>query len=75
MEWIRRNFSASSVISFLDCCGIIVRQSDTISKSAQAARRCESFGGGAIEPIATGALLRVEDVGVRFGGIVALDGV
>jgi branched-chain amino acid transport system ATP-binding protein len=29
----------------------------------------------AIEPIATRALLRVEGVGVRFGGIVALDGV
>jgi branched-chain amino acid transport system ATP-binding protein len=29
----------------------------------------------AIEPIAARALLRVDDVGVRFGGIVALDGV
>jgi branched-chain amino acid transport system ATP-binding protein len=30
---------------------------------------------GAIEPVAAQALLRVEGVGVRFGGIVALDGV
>jgi branched-chain amino acid transport system ATP-binding protein len=66
---------ASSAISFLDGCGTLVRQSGTRSKSAHAARRGESFGGGAIEPIATGALLRVDDVGVRFGGIVALDGV
>src|SRR5512139_3291399 len=35
----------------------------------------DSFGGGAIEPVSTGALLRVEGVGVRFGGIVALDSV
>ena len=33
------------------------------------------MGGGAIEPVAAGALLRVDSVGVRFGGIVALDSV
>lgn len=31
--------------------------------------------GGAIEPLANDALLRVQNVGVRFGGIVALDDV
>ena len=35
----------------------------------------DSLGGGAIEPVAAGALLRVDGVGVRFGGIVALDSV
>ncbi|MGE0874614.1 MAG: ABC transporter ATP-binding protein [Burkholderiales bacterium] len=38
-------------------------------------RRFDSGGGGAIGPDAAGALLRVQGVGVRFGGIIALDSV
>src|SRR4051812_6513446 len=69
---IRRNFSESAVI-FLT--GVAHRP--TIRRNLQSTplqmTGLQSDGGGSIGSMNAAALLRVQHVGVRFGGIVALD--